>query len=346
MMEKKINTICIAGKNTIAVNALKHLIKNYSHLKILYIPNPTDNGKDNWQPSLIKYSNSKKIQRTSLDEISEIENLLFISLEFSELINPKKFNSKNLYNIHFSKLPKYKGMYTSALPILHDERQTGVTLHQIDSGIDTGPIIDQKTILIRESDTAKDIYLKYLHIGEKIFKKNIERLVAGNTHPTPQPPQGSSYFSKSAINYKKLKIDLKKTANEIHNQFRAYTFREYQMPTFNDWQILKTKILEKRSLIPPGRIIKETEHSFEITTIDHNILLIKDYYPKLWQACKTGNLKHFNQALLHIENINERTPEGKTALDIALQYKNIKLTKLLLDRGAKALNRPGTGRHL
>ena len=68
---------------------------------------------------------------------------MFISLEYHRLIDPLKFVTSKLYNPHFSLLPAYKGMYTSALPLLNDEKDAGVTLHHIDSGIDTGDIIDQ-----------------------------------------------------------------------------------------------------------------------------------------------------------------------------------------------------------
>ena len=53
-------------------------------------------------------------------------------------------------------------MYTSCLPILNGETITGVTLHKIDSGIDTGYIIKQKVFKININDTARDLYLKYL----------------------------------------------------------------------------------------------------------------------------------------------------------------------------------------
>ena len=56
---------------------------------------------------------------------------------------PKNFLNARLYNIHFSYLPAYKGMFTSALPIKNGEVDSGVTLHKIESGIDTGDIIDQ-----------------------------------------------------------------------------------------------------------------------------------------------------------------------------------------------------------
>ena len=58
-----------------------------------------------------------------------------------EIIKTKNFKSNKLFNLHFSLLPSYKGMHTSAFPILNGEKYSGVTIHKIDNGIDTGDII-------------------------------------------------------------------------------------------------------------------------------------------------------------------------------------------------------------
>lgn len=255
-------TICIAGKNSIAVNSLKYLLEKYHEYRIVCIVNPTDTGIDSWQPSLKKYAKENQIEIVSLDKLYSLEDLYFISLEYSEIIKPFMFKSSQLYNIHFSKLPKYKGMYTSALPLLNGETETGVTLHKIEAGIDTGNIIDQTTISIELSDNSRSLYHKYLDYAYKLFTKNIFSLLTNTFSDYPQPNVGSSYFSKRSINYAALEIDLRKTAYEIHNQFRAFTFREYQMPKFNNWQIIRTEITTNKSIKKPGTIICENDEFF------------------------------------------------------------------------------------
>ena len=63
-------------------------------------------------------------------------------------------------------------MYTSALPFINGESLTGVTLHKIDLGIDTGDIIGQKRIEILDTDTARSLYLKYIQYGTKLVIEN------------------------------------------------------------------------------------------------------------------------------------------------------------------------------
>jgi methionyl-tRNA formyltransferase len=247
------NQVCIAGKNSIAINSLKVLINDVKicDKDLCVIPNRTDKGIDNWQPSLKKFAFQNNIPILNLHDIYDRERLIFISLEFDRIIKPHLFKSKNLYNIHFSKLPHYKGMYTSAWPIINGEKYSGVTLHCIDEGIDTGDLIDQSKFSIPLSFTAKDLYLKYLKYGLIVFKRNIINLLNGNIKTHKQSVQGS-YYDKKSIDYQNINIDLNKTSFEIYNQIRAFIFPEYQYPKINNCEIVHVSIsdikIEKRSL--------------------------------------------------------------------------------------------------
>ncbi|EAK1781968.1 hypothetical protein CVR99_08615, partial [Campylobacter upsaliensis] len=145
--------VCIAGKNDIAVNALEFLLTFYEPKDLIVVPNQNDEGKDTWQRSLKKVAQKYGVKIVSLEECYSVKDLLFISLEFDLIIKPEKFVSKRLFNIHFSNLPKYKGVYTSIMPILYGENEAGVTLHYIDDGIDTGDIISQRLFKIGLNDT-------------------------------------------------------------------------------------------------------------------------------------------------------------------------------------------------
>lgn len=274
--------ICIAGKNDIAVNSLNFLIQNSIIQKdnIFVITNQTDKGIDGFQRSLERYAIQNKIKIVGLKEIESLDDLIFLSLEFDKIIDTSKFKSKELFNIHFSKLPEYKGMYTSALPILHGKKETGVTLHIIDKGIDTGDIIDQIVFPIDDEDCCRDLYLKYSLHGFNLFKSNIYSIINGNYTQCNQSSQNSTYFSKYSINYNNLEIDLLKTAYEIKNQIRAYNYEECQIPKLFGFEIFKAKILDIRSTKYPREIIQDRTDYLEIATIDYNIRLYKNIRSK------------------------------------------------------------------
>lgn len=269
--------VCIAGKNNIAVNAVDFLInKNLveeSNLIVMF--NRTDAATDSFQKSFKKYCSEKCLRSVDLEELFTTENLILISLEYDRIIPVQKFSSQKLYNIHFSLLPKYKGMFTSALPILHGETHSGVTLHEIDKGIDTGDIIAQTKFEIGSDSTACDLYLKYIEFGTALFEDNIENLLSGNFTKQSQSPINSTYFSKQSIDYANLQIDLKKTAFEIKNQIRAFNFMEYQMPVVFERQIDSAEILTAKSTLKAGSVISENEQYIDIATIDYDLRLNK-----------------------------------------------------------------------
>jgi len=328
------DTICIAGKNLIAVNGLDYILANHSDKQILFLPNSSDDGVDSWQPSFKRFAQSKNVRQTTLNELYEIPNLVFISLEYAELVVPSNFLSPELFNIHFSLLPKYKGMYTSTMPLLYAEKLSGVTLHKIDAGIDTGDIINSIEFNIEVTDTARDIYFKYLKYSFELFVGSIDSLLSRSYVAKPQSSIGSSYFSKKSINYRSIEIDFRKTAFEIHNQFRAYTFREFQMPELSGWQILKTEIMKNKSVSKPGLVVEESVGHFIVATIDYNIKLYKDYYPVLWEAAKEDDIKTFRGALKFIEDLEVRNNCGWNALIIAVFNGSVSIVDQLLQSGA------------
>ena len=168
--------LIIAGKNNIAVDVLKFALDNLN-MPIFVVLNKTENFQNNFQKSLGFYAKRWNVTIKKLEDIYDLNDSIFLSLEFDRIIKPDLFKSKNLFNIHFSLLPAYKGMYTSALPILNGEDKSGVTLHRINSGIDTGEIIAQTEIKINYKDTARDLYIKYIDFGTKLVLKNLSSLI-------------------------------------------------------------------------------------------------------------------------------------------------------------------------
>jgi methionyl-tRNA formyltransferase len=110
-----------------------------------------------------------------------------------------------------------------------------------------------------------------------ILKKNILKLI-NNTVITSKKQNivNSSYFSKSTIDFNSVKIDLIQTAINIHNQIRAYNFREYQVPNILNYDVISSKILDTNSNLKAGSIVFKNDISMTISIIDNDILIYKD----------------------------------------------------------------------
>lgn len=333
MKNKKV-IICVAGKNEISIFGLKLLVKNFGNENIRVVCNSTDEGFDTWQPSLLKAAIDGGIKVISLEDCYDISNLVFLSLEFDKIVDPKKFKDACLYNIHFSNLPSYKGMYTSAMPLLNGESESGVTLHEIDSGIDTGNIIDKIIFDIEAEETARDLYQKYSDYSKVLLERNLNNIVYGKTISKPQSSIGSSYYSSKSIDYKNLEVSLKATAEEIKNQIRAYTFPEYQLPKVHGFYINSADILPKRSSSKSGELISTSEENIIISTIDYDLSLFRDKTYELFEAASSNNIVLAKECLKYGANINARIQNGWTPTIIACYKGSLEVLMLLIKKGA------------
>jgi methionyl-tRNA formyltransferase len=322
--------ICVAGKNSIAIKTCQYILKKYTNVVLVGITNQTDTGENGFEPSFKSFLKLNNIEEVTLESLYNIEELVFISLEFDKIIRVDKFKSKRLFNIHFSFLPEFKGMYTSALPILYGKRYTGVTLHIIDNGIDTGDIIAQEKIIIKMSDTAKTLYGKYIAKGTKLVISQLEFLIKNSYTKKPQGSLNSTYYSKSSIDYGNLSIDFKKTAQQIIDQIRAFTFREYQLPEAFGFNISGASISVNRSIESPGKIVDIDYNKIFVSSIDFDVVLYKDFLDDFIDACAQGNLTEVLKIFPVITNINEKNKRGWNALMVSVYNNKIRIVEFLL----------------
>lgn len=326
--------ICIAGKNTIAVEVCKFIRKNYPEIHVCFIPNSTDTGENDFQPSFKKYCLQRGIPEVALRDIYDWDDLIFLSMEFNRIVRPEKFVSKRLFNIHFSLLPQYKGMYTSAVTLRNGEKKVGVTFHYIDSGIDTGYIIDQVGFDVDEDEIAYTLYRKYTHYGTQLVIKNIPDVIAGKENGHPQPILGSSYYSKKSIDYFDLRLDLNQTAYNIDCQVRAYHFRNYQLPKFENYTILYSKYTSDKSNEAPGTIVEKTEKYLKVATIDYDILLYIDRFAELMEAVRNNDIKKIEtETDLSYYKEEKETTHGWTLLMVAAYLNHFEIVKKLIEHG-------------
>ena len=366
--------ICIAGQNEIAVNGLKLVIKNFGSSNVVACPNPNDLGESNWQPSLKKFANQFGIQIMQLEDLYCYKDLVLISLECSQIIKVEKFKSKKIYNLHFSLLPAYKGVYTSAWPIINQEKITGVTIHKVNKKIDGGNILYQKSFSIKKNDTSRDLYFRYSKYGYLLLKKYIYELVKNNFHGLKQNDKLSSYYSKSSINYKNIKLTLFRNAKNFDSLARAFHFREFQLPKVRDVCIKDGLIKIKKN--KTGIIIKKRE-SIRVSCIDFDIEYKIDRSLEIFQLIKKKkfisaiNLIKRDNSLINVTNkngwsplmiaafngfkifaehliklganVNQANQNGTTVLmyakEFVLKKKDFSIFRLLIKHGAKLYKR-------
>ncbi|MFD2718418.1 formyltransferase family protein [Hymenobacter monticola] len=337
--------ICIAGKNDIAANVLTFVAKHYDVAQVFAVANRDDTGHSTWQQSLTATAQRLGVELIILEQAYAIPQLHFFSVEFDRIVLPQRFSSgAQLYNIHFSLLPRYKGVYTAIWPILNGETETGVTLHRMEAGIDTGPIIHQRKITLGPNDTARDVYHSCLALGHEVLCEFIPQLVAKPLAGTLQPAMGSTYYGPKSIDFANLPIDLRQTAFQVHNAVRAFTFQEYQLPSVLGRRVRASHITTTASTAKPGTILAEDAEFFSISTIDFDLQLVKDYSIELLQAIDAGDEKQVEAVLPYVPDLEVRTRQGWTPLMKAAYANHLPIAKALLAAGAdvNATTKKGT----
>jgi methionyl-tRNA formyltransferase len=141
------------------------------------------------------------------------------------LLNEEVFSlAKNTINFHPALLPINRGWFPHVHSFI-DGSATGVTLHKIEKGADTGDIWAQKEIPILITDTAKDIYDRLQNEIVDLFKQKWEDIKFGNIDAKPQNHNEAIYHSKNEIEqFDKIDLNGVYKAKDLLNKLRARTF--------------------------------------------------------------------------------------------------------------------------
>ena len=183
-------------------------------------------------------------------------------------------------NVHASLLPKYRGAAPIQWAILNGEKVTGITIMQMDTGLDTGPILSQKALAIGINDTAKDLHDELAKLGGELLINTLEKIKQEKVIPIKQDDRCASYAPK--LTKDMGFINWKDSAINIHNKIRA--LYPWPMAYFNfhgkkRWvkvQIYPGKIGDKLSQgTSPGEILGIRDGFLEFACLDRSYLVPK-----------------------------------------------------------------------
>lgn len=264
--------IVLTGRYNIAVRCLEHLLK-IGH-ELVAVVEPSGDPKDGWQRSLSKAAceNGVAAFRGRIDnviaELAAKEPDIIFSLQYPYLFRSRTLGvpRRGCFNLHFSKLPKYGGCYPITWALLKGESITGVTLHKMDETFDTGDVVSQVDVEINDSDTARVLYEKATDAAYDLFCATARSLEDGAVKTTPQNPEEATYFTRDSIDFDRDRfVDWKKSAREVHNHIRAFTFPPFQYPVANIGsrmvELGYSTILEDRGIWGPAGTILEVGKS-------------------------------------------------------------------------------------
>ncbi|MFH1202698.1 MAG: formyltransferase family protein [Candidatus Omnitrophota bacterium] len=239
MVNKK--CVFIGGKPIGNICLLELLKRNIAPTFV--IPNLDDKGRYLvWHESLAKISRQNSLKVLSpnklndqkiIKKIKEAHPDIIFCIGSTRIIPPEiiKIPKLGCLNIHPGPLPKYRGRYSTAYSIFNGETYTGVTLHWIEKGIDSGPIIMQRTIRISSEDTARCLYEKFTAEGHKLFVKFLKIWLSGKKIVSiPQDDHLATY--NPMVLPARGEINWSWNGKKIRDFIRAMTFEPFPPASF------------------------------------------------------------------------------------------------------------------
>ena len=162
------------------------------------------------------------------------------------------------FNIHASLLPRWRGAAPIQRAILAGDPETGVTIMQMEAGLDTGPMLLHEAIAITSTTTTSALHDSLAEMGGRLIVTAIEKLIAGDLPSTPQPSEGVSYAAK--LTREEGRINWRDQADTIDRQVRALN----PAPgVWFAWGEERIKLLELEEIMPcdspaaPGMVLDD-----------------------------------------------------------------------------------------
>lgn len=183
-------------------------------------------------------------------------------------------------NVHMSLLPRWRGAAPIQHAILAGDDETGITIMQMDEGLDTGDILLQKKCSVDSKDTAESLHEKLCVLGCKTIVNLLDSLDKDQLVPTPQDNELATYARK--ISKADALINWSNTADEIHRLVRAMNpapvaHAEIDGKQLRVWAAEITKNIEGK--YKPGTVINYSPNGLEVATRDKNINITKLQLP-------------------------------------------------------------------
>lgn len=166
-------------------------------------------------------------------------------------------------NVHASLLPKYRGAAPIQYAIIKGEKESGVTIMQMDIGMDTGAMLEKVVVPIAENTTMGELHDALREQGAALLLKVIDDIAAGTAVAEPQDDAEATYAT--LLDRSMEHIDWTKSAQEVHNLIRGFnpapsTFTK--LPNGKSLKIWGSSLTEKKSEAAAGTVVEAGKHSF------------------------------------------------------------------------------------
>lgn len=252
--------IVVAATPEVAVPTLEWLlISKHELVSVITQPDrPAGRGRILKESSISQWAREHEIEcikSESLDQTaSTIENSdLLLTIGYGVLL-PEfilTLPTHGCLNLHFSLLPRWRGAAPVQRAIEAGDAISGVTVFQLDQGMDTGPIFSMKRFALDSDITSDELFIELGLLGVVAVDEALAAIENG-VRPTPQNDLGATRANK--ISKSECEIDWKLEANILSQKIRAFTSHPGAWTTFRGGVVKVDSVKVSNSVFPPGSL--------------------------------------------------------------------------------------------
>ncbi|MDI3358760.1 methionyl-tRNA formyltransferase [Lelliottia sp. V89_10] len=192
-------------------------------------------------------------------------------------------------NVHGSLLPRWRGAAPIQRSLWAGDSETGVTIMQMDVGLDTGDMLYKLACPIAAEDTSATLYDKLADLGPQGLIETLQQLADGKTQPEVQDESLVTYAEK--LSKEEAQIDWSLSAAQLERCIRAFNPWPMSWMTIDDQlvKIWKASVIDGKSHAEPGTIIDANKQGIQVATTD-GILNLESLQPAGKKAMSAQDL--------------------------------------------------------
>lgn len=286
--------IVFMGTPDFAVGSLQALCESCKHEILAVVTQPDrPKGRGNkllqtpvkeyaLEQGLTVYQPQKVKTPEFVELLHELQPELIVVAAFGQFLSKEilELPKYGCINVHASLLPKYRGAAPIQYAIIKGEKESGVTIMQMDIGMDTGAMLDKVVVPIEENTTMGELHDALREQGATLLLQVIDKIAAGTAVAEPQDDAQATYAT--LLDRSMEHIDWSKTAQEVHNLIRGFnpapsTFTK--LPNGKSLKIWGSKMTGKSSAAAAGTVIETGKHSFFVAC-GEGVLEITEVQPE------------------------------------------------------------------
>ncbi|MBV9619998.1 MAG: methionyl-tRNA formyltransferase [Gammaproteobacteria bacterium] len=225
--------VAFAGTPTFALPTLEALAEHHQLVGVLTRPDqPSGRGRQ-VQPSAVKRAALARglplAQPATLREAAALETLagwqaeVLVVVAYGQLLPEPvlRLPRYGCINVHASLLPRWRGAAPVQRALLAGDARTGVSIMQMDAGLDTGPVLLSRPTVISPAHTGASLHDELSILGAQVLIEALAALESGTLMPVPQAAEGVTYAPK--LEKAEARLDWARDAASLERQVRAFT---------------------------------------------------------------------------------------------------------------------------